>query len=200
MPLYDQDIRGPLLNKLSKLEPYSSDPSTVVIPEMDVCAGNARIDIAVINHNINGYEIKSERDTLERLPSQIEFYNKFFDNITLVVSGSHFSKAKEIIPDWWGIEYVVEEEDSLVIYSEREPRQNKELDILSLACILWKSEQLELLKKYGITKGVKSKTRYELAEKIVNNVSNNDIKEYVKEKLKSRESWRAVPIQQLCDG
>ena len=139
MPIYDSDIRASLVKKLSNLDEYRTDPSTVIVSELDVCAGNARIDIAVMNHKIVGYEIKSERDTLERLPSQIEFYNKFSDEITLVVSEQHYSKAKELIPDWWGIECATpKSETSIVLSSERKPKQNEEVDVFSLTQLLWK--------------------------------------------------------------
>lgn len=196
MAIYDADIRGPLFRKIQI--DYSYDPSTIVVPEMDVCAGNARIDIAVINHILTGYEIKSERDTLDRLPSQMEFYNKFFEEITLVVSENHYSEAKKIIPEWWGIECVVNSE-SILIDCYRKSQYNDSIDSLALTRILWKVELLELLKKDGITKGVKSKSRYELGKKISENLSKENIKEFVKEKLKTRQSWRSVPIQQIYD-
>ena len=61
------------------------------------------------------------------------------------------------------------------------------------------NESLDLLRKNGVEKGVKSKTRYELGLKIAGLISETEIKEFVKEKLKTRKSWRAVPIQQLYD-
>jgi hypothetical protein len=69
---------------------------------MDVCSGCARIDIAVINGKIHGFEIKSEQDNLERLPSQVELYNNVFDTITIVAAENHFNKLNEIIPKLGG--------------------------------------------------------------------------------------------------
>ncbi|WP_168198409.1 sce7726 family protein [Crassaminicella thermophila] len=78
MKIYDPDIRELLLKKFLKTKAFISDPTTKLIHEMDVCFGTSRIDIAVINGKIHGYEIKSEQDTLDRLPAQIESYNKIF--------------------------------------------------------------------------------------------------------------------------
>ena len=56
---------------------------------MGVWSGTVRIDVAVLNGEMCGYEIKSDRDTLERLPFQIEIYSKEFDKLTLVVGRRH---------------------------------------------------------------------------------------------------------------
>ena len=45
----------------------------------------AVFDIAVINCSIHGYEIKSDLDTLMRLPQQLEFYAMTLQKLTLVV-------------------------------------------------------------------------------------------------------------------
>src|SRR5690606_14499419 len=82
---------------------FISDQSTVIINELDVCAGSAIMDIVVVNGEIHGFEIKSERDNLKRLPQQISYYNRVFDRVTLVVSSDHLDKAQEMIPEWWGI-------------------------------------------------------------------------------------------------
>ena len=99
---------------------------------MDVCSGCARIDIAVINGKIHGFEIKSEQDNLERLPSQVELYSKVFDTITIVAAENHFNKLNEIIPNWWGIYCIVKNKSGAALKTKRRPRENKEIDVLSL--------------------------------------------------------------------
>jgi hypothetical protein len=70
----------------------------MVIPERD-----ARIDVAVVNGSLHGFEIKSDRDTLRRLPAQRDAYNALFDEVTLITGDRHIEKAMAIIPDWWGV-------------------------------------------------------------------------------------------------
>src|SRR5436305_708698 len=53
--------------------------------------------------SIHGYEIKSDKDTLIRLPRQVDAYNAVFERATLVSTRRHLSSAREIIPNWWGI-------------------------------------------------------------------------------------------------
>jgi hypothetical protein len=56
-----------------------------IIEELGVVHGKSRIDIAVINGLMHGYEIKSDKDTLQRLPEQMNMYNSVFNKVTLVV-------------------------------------------------------------------------------------------------------------------
>jgi hypothetical protein len=51
--------------------------------------GQVFVDVAVINGEIHGYELKSERDTLERLPRQVEVYSAVLGRATLVVGASY---------------------------------------------------------------------------------------------------------------
>lgn len=51
----------------------------------------------------------------------------------------------------------------------------------------------------GLSKGIKSKTRYELSELAANKISRPKIAFFTREKLKNRESWKDLHLQQLCN-
>lgn len=197
--LKDPDIREVLYMKFMLHDEFVHDPTTIVVDELDVCSGAARIDVAVVNGKLHGFEIKSERDNLDRLPSQIEFYNKTFDTITLVVSKSHLAKARSIIPKWWGIECVTNSNTGAMIKTIRKPKKNSKVEALELTQLLWKDELLELLRMYDITKGVKSKTRLQLGKIVSDSIDLIQISDFVRRKLKARTIWRAHSLQQLCD-
>lgn len=198
--LKDGDIRAILLSEFTQCEEFILDPATVIIHELDVCAGNARIDVAVVNGKIHGFEIKSESDTLERLPSQAEYYEKIFDTITLVATENHCSKAMEIIPDWWGIKCVSSKKGKLPsIETIRDAKQNENIDPFNLTQLLWKSELLELLNKNSVTRGIKSKSRTDLGKIVAKVVDIGQLSEFLRSKLKSRKDWRALQLQQLYD-
>jgi len=57
----------------------------------------------VINGELHGFELKSERDTLARLEDQAELYSQVFDRMTLIIAKRHLEKAVPKIPRWWGI-------------------------------------------------------------------------------------------------
>jgi hypothetical protein len=73
----DQDVRVGLRARLSAL--FSHDPGTLIIEELGVMNGESRIDFAVVNGEFHGYEIKSEMDTLDRLPTQSRLYSMVFE-------------------------------------------------------------------------------------------------------------------------
>ncbi|HOV80192.1 MAG TPA: sce7726 family protein [Bacillota bacterium] len=199
MKIYDRDIRRLLLNEIARKEEFISDPNCVVVHEMDVCFGCARIDIAVINGQIHGYEIKSECDNLERLTSQRDYYNKIFDTITLVISEDHYFKAVEIIPKWWGLYCITKSNVGASLKIMRSPGKNNQIKAFYLTQVLWKEELCELLKLNGLSKGIRNKTRYELGKIASQRVENKNIASFVRDKLKNRKSWKALQLRQICD-
>jgi hypothetical protein len=198
MVIYEYNIRQVLHDEFLNNKDFISDPDTILVNELDVCFGTARIDVAVINGKMHGFEIKSEQDNLERLPAQIEAYNKIFDTLTVVVSEKHVSNVIKMIPEWWGIYCVSKEKDSLILKKIHLPQINNEVSTFYLSQLLWKNELLELLHKFGIKKGTKSKSRFALCEMVAGNINEEEVKKFVREKLKSR-NWKAVKLRQLYD-
>ena len=94
--LGDSDIRAVLRSRLFLKHPDEAD--TVVIEELGLCRGQVRVDVAVVNGLLHGYEIKSDRDSLCRLGVQVEVYGKVFDQATLVVGDRHMVNQIQRIP------------------------------------------------------------------------------------------------------
>jgi hypothetical protein len=65
--LCDSDIRKLLLSHLSSQD---EDNPSLVVEELGLNQGDARIDVAVVNGHLHGYEIKSDRDSLRRFHRQ----------------------------------------------------------------------------------------------------------------------------------
>lgn len=198
MKIYDTDIRSLLLDSFLEVDEYINEEDTVVINELDVCSGISRVDIAVINGKIHGYEIKSMQDNLNRLPYQIESYNQIFDTMTIVAYEDHIKKIKSIVPKWWEIRCVSPKKDRIIIKTVRYGKQNSNISVYNVAMLLWKDEMIDLLlSRSNITKGFKSKTRSELANIIKDCIDANIVCDYVRDTLKYRQDWRAVPLQML---
>src|SRR3989339_76483 len=124
---------------------HSKDKKVRIIEELGVHHGNARVDIAVVNGIMHGYEIKSDLDTLLRLPEQIEVYNSVFDKMTLVVGKSHLYEAIKMIPDWWGVVVAKVDKNGAVTFNTiREEETNEEQNKLSIVRLLWKEEALRI--------------------------------------------------------
>src|SRR5580704_6657611 len=97
----DKLIRAAFREKLEN--DYRDERDVKIIDELGVMHGSARVDMAVVNGIIHGFELKSDLDTLRRLPEQMEAYNSVFDQITLVVGKQHVQEAINAAPEWWGI-------------------------------------------------------------------------------------------------
>lgn len=187
----DLDIRQALKQELGLL--HSEEPDTLILDELGLCQGRARVDIAVVNGAINGFEIKSERDTLDRLPSQQDVYNRTLDFVTIVASGQHIKRIIERVPNWWGIKVAKMDGETVVIEPLREPRRNTEVDPIALAQLLWRDELLEVLTELGIEKGMLSKPRKALWRRLAEHLTVVELGDIVRQRLKIREGWRSDP-------
>lgn len=183
----DVDVRRAL--HASVLAEHHDDLSTRVIDEMGVWSGTVRIDVAVLNGEICGYEIKSDRDTLERLPYQIEIYSKVFDKLTLVVGRRHEKAAADLIPKWWGIVVAKERGGTVVLSHRRKARQNPRIDDEVLVQLLWKEEAVSLLADLGHARGWKSKRLKDIYAKLLEVSQGSDLSRHVREIVKRREGW-----------
>lgn len=200
LKIYDRDIRNLLYKYFLTRKTFTNTP-TVVINELDVCANSSRIDIAVVNGQLHGYEIKSKQDTLERLSGQIEAYNKTFDTITIVGFENHIPRIMKMVPNWWGIKNVTEFKGRIRLRTIRKEKKNQTIDLKSIVRLLWKDEMIKLLTSQdNLTHGYQRKSRQQLSDIIVKEVNEDIIGQYIRDTLKTREAWKAVPVQQLNDG
>jgi hypothetical protein len=172
----------------------AGSPSRVV-DEMEICCGDARVDIAVINGKLHGFEIKSEADTLVRLQGQISAYNQVFDTMTIICGKNHLDSVMETIPGWWGIYTAQTNFGKVELTRFRCAEINQSVSGLALAQLLWKSEMLVLLADAGVKKGISSKPCRELWQKVSETFSTESLQSKVREILKFREGWR-LDLQQ----
>ncbi|AHI04743.1 putative phage-related protein [Bdellovibrio bacteriovorus W] len=136
----------------------------ILIDELDLNRGKARVDLIQFGQFIVGYEIKSDKDTLERLNTQTDNYNRSLEKIVLIIGSKHKEKVQELIPSWWGIILALPKNDGVSFISVRESELNPYFDPTSLLDLLWKEELLQILSIYGINSGVASKNKYELKQ------------------------------------
>jgi hypothetical protein len=116
--------------------------------EFWVPRSHERVDLAVVGARIHGFEIKTERDTLRRLPRQASAYARVMDRCTVVLAEKHLEPAQELLPDWWGISTVVCN-GHIVFKSVRAPATNPAVDSEILVRLLWREEALAALRQLG---------------------------------------------------
>jgi hypothetical protein len=185
----DIDIRKVLLDSFQRQ--YKNDADTLIIPELGLCQGEARVDLAVVNGVIHGYEIKSERDTLNRLACQQDIYNQVLDFVTVVAGSRHICKIKKTVPKWWGISEVKYKNNKLTITEVRSCKENSKIVPMALVQLLWRNEALSILRERNFHGGVVSKPRTIIWERLVEYLSLDELRYEVRNKMKTRQNWRS---------
>ena len=170
---------------------HAQDEKVRIIEELGVQHGTARIDIAVVNGIMHGYEIKSDQDTLQRLPEQIDVFNSVFDKMTLVVGKNHLYQAIKMVPEWWGIIIAkINNNGSVVFNLIRGEEFNEKQDSVSVARLLWREEALKILEKNNEANGFYSKPRGLIYEKLAGVLDQKTLNEEVRETIFLRTDWR----------
>lgn len=194
----DRDIRAVLKEEL--LRQYANDEDTLVLDEVGLRHGTARIDLVVVNDQLHGYEIKSDRDSLKRLPDQIRVYSSVMDRVTLVVGYRHAYDALRMVPEWWGVRLAEKKKRSgaIVLSDARSPCDNPGVDLNSVVALLWRDEALNILEEMEAAKGVRSKTRTDIYRRLVEVSQPEYLRAKIRQQLKSREGWRAGAQRMSC--
>ena len=187
----DGELRNAV--KRSLLAPLCKDPSILVIDELGLRHGAGRIDIAVVNGDLHGYELKSDHDTLRRLPKQIGVYGSVLDRVTLVVTQHHFLQAIQMIPSWWDVLLAESVHAGDVTFQIiRAGGVNPNISALAVAKLLWRDEALRLLEVHGAAKGLRSKPRRIIYAHLAELLDLHQIRTYVRNQLRARKDWRLV--------
>jgi hypothetical protein len=181
----DASIRQLLRN--TELLQYKNDGSSKIVEEMNIPAAKARIDMAVINGYLHGFEIKSACDTLQRLPNQIEAYTKVFDFLSIVTEDKYHERILEITPSWIGVLICIEKTNE--IKQIRAASLNAQKNCFHIAKLLWREEIIDVLVEHKI-KFRKKDRNWLLCELLSEQIDIITLSEIVRKKLKSRTDWK----------
>jgi hypothetical protein len=186
----DRDVRAAVYAELTAAHPQESE--TLLVHELGLL-GEVRVDIAMVNGHLSGFELKSARDTLRRLPAQVDGYSKVLDFATLVVADCHRNESSALLPAWWGLTVATQDPDggvALAVMRQAEP--NPRVDPFSLATLLWREEALEELQSRGLDRGVRSKPRSAIWQRLAAEVPLTELRTAVRHRLKARLGWRSA--------
>ncbi len=185
-------MKDPCIRQLlrdTELLHFFEDANSKVVQELSLPVAKARIDVAVINGSLHGYEIKSASDTLKRLPSQVEAYSKVFDYLSIVTENKYHEKILSSVPSWIGIFICYEKKGIKTIKQLRKPKLNKSKESFFLAKLLWRDEIIDTLIEYQIPFRKKDRN-WILCETLSSNLDINAISFIVRDKLKKRINWK----------
>ena len=190
--LSESAIRSALLRRVRNRWANGSGEGqpTLIVEEFGTHYGAARIDLAVVNGSLRGYEIKSAADRLNRLPSQVRAFTDIFDEVTLVVTPRHFDDALRFIPAWWEVILATSARSGPRLRRVVRGRRNKATNAGAVARLLWRDELLAALRVLGNDEGVRSSTRDRLADRLVESTTQGELGRLVRQQIKARPGWR----------
>ncbi len=110
-------------------------------------AGACKADVVILNGKSTVYEIKSERDRLDRLEQQLTEYLKIFDLVQVITGENHLLALEKTIPSHVGIQLLSQR----YTISEHRPAISNRANVApeSIFESLNRVEYLAILRKYG---------------------------------------------------
>jgi len=194
-PIEEHEIRAALLARLGS--DWRCDSR--VLEEFRIERGSARIDVAVVDHEFVGYEIKSDKDTFARFPNQIHAYNRVFDRINLVCGPALSELALSVVPSWWGIIVATRNADGSVrLAIQREAGTNWKQSAFSLASLLWKDEAIAALAMLDANSPAPSRASlHALWDCMAKSLSVDTIRTVVAESLLKRQRYSDLAVKTM---
>ncbi len=194
----DVEIRKNFHRKRLRWQHAQKD--TLVIDELGLNHGKCRADIAVVNGQFVGYEIKSNNDSLRRLEEQVKSYNAVFDKVSIIVGDRYIKSIQNYIPEWWGIIVSIKGSRGAVNFNiVRKAQMNKNIDPISIAQLLWRDEAVEILFSQKLPPKILRQPRDVLYEQLAIFLTANELRKIVRDYLKKRRNWRCPELPSQCD-
>ncbi|MBY0404726.1 MAG: sce7726 family protein [Cyanobacteria bacterium] len=190
----DSDIRLALHAK--RLRRLKTHPDTLVIDELGLAHAKSRIDVAVINGCIHGYEIKSDKDTLDRLSKQIDIYRQTLQKLTIVSAPKHMPGIVEHLPEWCGLILAQQGPRGGIRFQViRNTATNPEVNPVMMAHLLWRNEAIELLTRAGYLPKDLRRPRKQLYEMLCDAITLQELATSIRIFMTQRQAWRGLQEQ-----
>lgn len=193
-PLSDRDIRSAFRTYLTAQASPASN--LVVIEELGLCRGASRLDLASVDEAFHGYEIKSERDSLRRLPQQARVYSDVLDHVTAVITRRHLERVLSETPAWWAV--VVAESDmqgGIAFTSVRVGSANRDVNKRALAELIWYDDAIRILEERGLARGYRGRPKWRLLDRICEVMETDELRAAVRALLRARAMQQFAPPQ-----
>lgn len=187
----DGDIRPRLRATIAAS--HAGEPGTKIVDELGLCQGQVRVDIAVVNGALKGYEIKSLADTLKRLPNQVAVYSDVLDYAAIVLAERHRADAEAVVPGWWEIVVAVQEESEIQLHIARRGSMNPAINKRALAELLWHREALQLLRDRAAHRGLSRQPRSYAWDRVAEVCALDELRDAVRARLKERQRLQSAP-------
>lgn len=170
----------------------------LLVDEFHLAFGAVRADVALVNGHLEGFEIKAGKDTLARLPNQVDAYSKVFEFSWVVTTAAHLAEVRQLVPKEWGLMVAYSNVAGSTLSPVRAAKRNGRRDGNHLARLLWRDELLSKLDELGASKGLKSKPKIALYAALAGALPVQELADYVRTCLKSRRDWRVDAAPREC--
>lgn len=186
--LSDHEIRAALDTRLARTQGVHGDAR--VLHELPL-SDSTRADVVAIGPRIEGFEIKSDRDSLRRLEHQVEAYEAVCDRVWLVTTERHFAAALARLPEWWGVLVAERRANQVVLTRARHARRHPQQDPYALAQLLWTGELRLLCRQLGDARGVQRANGVALRDRVAHQRTAKGMAADVRAAMLLRDDWRA---------
>lgn len=169
----EEKLRDPDMREIL-FETYENTGERLRIFE-ELVIGKSRADVILVKENeILGFEIKSDKDNLIRLTTQVKNYERFCDKCYIVTGVHYIDKIEESVPKHWGVYDIAKDENGnlhIEMFREanRNPKERPTTKLKNQMNLLWRSELIKIVKTYklgGVTKRNKRQLRDLIIEKM----------------------------------
>lgn len=185
-------IRAALKDWLARTE----GPEASVVDELAIKHGKYRVDVCSLTHHLHGYEIKSDQDTLRRLPAQAKQFSLAFHRMTLVIGPGLLGAALAEVPAWWGILLVTQNEAGETCFSAlREAQENPKPNYRWVVRLLWRDELTACLKAKGI-RGYSKLKYWQVANRMLEVFTPEELTALVTQALRERKGLPLPPCRE----
>lgn len=170
---------------------HSSCLEILAVDEICLGQGRTRADLVLVTDKLVGIEIKGPRDSLSRLTRQLTDYRSVFDEIYLAIGLKHLNGVLPEIPSWCGVLLLSEVGGNVDIDVLRPAQKNYDQCRLALSQLLWRDEALEFLKRHSQARGVLSKPRRFIWQRLAERFPSSELSCVVRNCFLNRGSkWR----------
>lgn len=193
-PVGEREIRAALIERIGASVEGVDRPTV----REEVKIDGARIDVLRLSDRLEGFEIKSDYDSLSRLPDQVRCFSKALDQITLVVGHELESEAWMLIPKWWGILLAERSRLGGVRFQQvREARANSNDTRLGMAGLLWRNELVDAFESLTGRRSPRAASATTLRQLLSGDASAEELRSVVLERLqnvKRLAAWESAQI------
>jgi len=164
--------------------------------ELAIKGGTSIADMALFTESeVIGIEIKSGKDNLRRLETQIPSYDAAFSRVYIVVDDNHLERVEKTVPYHWGIFLAYDGGDGIIIELHRDAGDNPNQRKRWLLDFFWRDETTFLLKKYGIYKGMSSKNLAQRYRVLGGELDTDTITKELFRILPARQNWKESRLE-----